>query len=171
MPSSRHPSRYGEGPMAQSSICLRRVRKQNLEYVRKPHRRLQSWCRRLDRAELRTDHRLYIREQPDSPDSSVYAPSKKPTQTTSIMEPLRDRHDTINVPKCPKQVLQPRHTHGREGPNHSWQSHWQCLTDGDIRKTCGTHQSTTLGVGSLSTEGSFTGGMHTAGQHYDAYLL
>ena len=61
--------------MAQSYVHFRRVGKQHLEFVRKTHRSLQSWCRRLARAELRTEQRLYFGELPASPDSIVYAPS------------------------------------------------------------------------------------------------
>ena len=39
----------------------------------KAQRRLQSWSRRLARAENQTRERLYMGELPDSPDSSVYA--------------------------------------------------------------------------------------------------
>ena len=50
---------FGEGPTAESYIHFRRVRKQNLEYVRRAHGRLQSWSRRLACAELRTEQRPY----------------------------------------------------------------------------------------------------------------
>ena len=69
--SSRHLARYGEGPVAQSFVHFMHSRKQNLTHLRKA-----SWCRRLDRGEIRTEHRLYIGEveQPDSPDISIGAP-------------------------------------------------------------------------------------------------
>ena len=69
-----HVERFGDGPTPESHIHFRHVRKANLEYVRKAHRRLQSWSRRLARAE-RTERRLYFGELPDSPDSCCYAPS------------------------------------------------------------------------------------------------
>ena len=75
-------------------------RRQSLEYIRKVHRRLQSWHRRLARAQLRTKQRLWFCELPDSPDSSFYAPSsneRDEDRTTSIMEP--SRIETISVPK------------------------------------------------------------------------
>ena len=73
MSSTRGTSRFGDGPMTESNIHVRRVGNQNFECVRKAHRRVPSWCQRLARAELRTGQRFYIGELPDSPDSSVYA--------------------------------------------------------------------------------------------------
>ena len=60
---------------APSYVLFRRVRKQNLEYVRTAHRRLQSWSRNFAHAERRLEQRLYFYELPDSPDRSSYAPS------------------------------------------------------------------------------------------------
>ena len=63
--------------------------KQSGEYMSKAYRILQSLTRRLARAELRTEQRLWFCELPDSPGSSEYAPSsKKVTRTISIMELL-----------------------------------------------------------------------------------
>ena len=50
------------------------VRKRNLEYVRRAHRRLQSWSRRLARAKTRTEKVSGFCESLDSPPSSHYAP-------------------------------------------------------------------------------------------------
>ena len=75
MAPSRHLTWFGDGPVAQSYTCTRRVRRQNLEFLRKAHRMLQSWNRRTARAELRTEERFWFCELPDSPDSSCYAPS------------------------------------------------------------------------------------------------
>ena len=55
MASSRHLTRFGDGPMSRSYICTTRVTGQNLEDMRKAHRRLHSWNRRMARAELRID--------------------------------------------------------------------------------------------------------------------
>ena len=60
--SSRHLTRFGEGPMAQSYMYTRRVRRQHLGYMRKAHQILQSWHRRLARAELGTKQRLWLCE-------------------------------------------------------------------------------------------------------------
>ena len=46
--------------------------KQNGDYM---YRRLQSWTRRLARAERQTKQSLWFCELPNSPDGSVYAPS------------------------------------------------------------------------------------------------
>ena len=75
MAPSRHLTWFGDGPMARSYTCTTRVRMQNFEDMRKVHRRLQSWNRRLARAELRTEERFWFCELPDSPDSSCCAPS------------------------------------------------------------------------------------------------
>ena len=56
---SRQPrARFVEGPTAYSSDYFRSNRKQHLKYVRKAHRQLQCWSRRLARAQFRTKHRL-----------------------------------------------------------------------------------------------------------------
>ena len=75
MASTRGISRFGDGPTAESRIHFRCVRKQNIEYVRRVHSRVENWSRRLARAELRTEQRLYFCELSDSLDSSIYAPS------------------------------------------------------------------------------------------------
>ena len=100
MAASRHLTRYGERPLAQSYIHFSAVRRQNLEYMRKAHRRLLTWCRRLARAERRV-------ELPDSPSSSVYAPS-----TTESDEDDFDYGAVIDRVNQ-RQVPQPRHNHGR----------------------------------------------------------
>ena len=91
MVSTREISRFGVGPMAQSHSHLRHVRKQNSPtHMRKTRRRLHSWSRRLARAELRTEQRLYVGEQPDSPERSVYAHQPmKVMRATSVMDPSR----------------------------------------------------------------------------------
>ena len=91
--SSRHLSRYAEGPMAQSYIHFRRVRKTKHEYVGKAQRKMQGLCRRLDRTELRTDHCLHIAELPDSPDSGVFASSNEPDSDDFDYGALMDRND------------------------------------------------------------------------------
>ena len=117
-------------------------RRQSLEHIRKAHRRLQSWHRRLARAELRTKHRLWFFERPDSPNCSISAPlsnERDEDGTTSIVEP--SRIDTINVPSCPKQVGLKQINHGKVIRN---------IMVGDMHKTFGTHQSTTIGGGHLN---------------------
>ena len=68
-------TRFLEGPMAPSYTYTKRVRRQNLEYSRKAHRRLRSWHRRLPRAQFRTEQGLWFRVLPGSTDSNVYVPS------------------------------------------------------------------------------------------------
>ena len=66
-------------------------------------------------------------------------PPTKVTRTTSIMEPLTD---TINMPKCSKQVHQPQHNHVRTDPGLKKINHGKVLDKilvGDIHKICGTH--------------------------------
>ena len=110
--SSRHLTRFGHGPMAPSYTCITRVKMQNLEDMRKVHRRLQSWNRRTARAELRTEERFWFCELPDS-QTAVVMPHHPTdvTRTTSIMDPslIKPR----NVTNCTKQVHQPQHNHGR----------------------------------------------------------
>ena len=69
-------------------IGTRSVRKQNLMYVRKAHRRLNRLQRRSARAEIRTQEELGWCDLPDSPDGIHYAHQPtKVAKTTSIMEP------------------------------------------------------------------------------------
>ena len=63
--------------MTYSFIHFTGVRQQNLEYVRRAHRRLQSG-RRLGRADVRTEQRFYFCELLDSPTRMM--------RTTSIMK-------------------------------------------------------------------------------------
>ena len=101
--SSRHLARFGEGPMAQSYNHSGCAFKQNLEHVRKTHRRLRSWNRRVDRAELLTEERLWFCELPDSP--------AHPAKLTQMTRSFMDRNDQRS--HLPKQVHQPQHSHGR----------------------------------------------------------
>ena len=73
--SWRHLTRFGAGPMARWYIFIRRVRRQDFEFLRKARQRLKSLHRRSARAELRTQQSLLFSEQKDSRCSSVYAPS------------------------------------------------------------------------------------------------
>ena len=125
MASTRGISRFGDGPTAESRIHFRCVRKQNIEYVRRVHSRVENWSRRLARAELRTEQRLYFCELSDSLDSSIMPhQSTKVTRTTSIVEP--SLIEPTNVTNCLKHVPPSQHNHGRwYGPNQSWQGHWQ----------------------------------------------
>ena len=68
-------SRLATAQWLNHAVNFNSVRKQNLVYVRQAHRRLQSWSRRLARAELRTDQRLDSCELPDSAASSSDARS------------------------------------------------------------------------------------------------
>ena len=59
MASTRGISRFGDGPTAESYVHFWSVRNPKLEYVQRAHRRVQSWSRRLARAERRTEQGLY----------------------------------------------------------------------------------------------------------------
>ena len=141
-------TRFGGEPMAQPYIHFWRVRGQSLDYLRKAQRRLQSLYRRLARAELRTEQRLYIGELSYSPDNSVYAPS------------TNEGDESTNVTNCHGQVHQPQHNHGRTDHGLKKINHGNVIgnvLDGNIHKTSGTHQNTTIGGGFRGTFGSFTG--------------
>ena len=100
---------------------------------------------------------FHIGELPDSPDSSVYAPSSETDSDDS--EFGASWIETINVPNCPKQVHQPQHNHGRMDHGLQEINHGNVIGNivgGDIRKTCATHQHTIIGGGCFSTKGSFT---------------
>ena len=123
--SARHLTRFGEGPTAQSRILARRVR--NLEYMRKVHRRLQSWSRRVARAELRTQQRLWFCELPDSPDSSLLHQPTNVKRTTSINNLHSSIQPTWEI--APNQLIN-RKTHSWTNgswsqTDQSWQGHWQ----------------------------------------------
>ena len=70
-----HDILFDSQKMAQSYTCTTPIRKPNLEYMRKARRRLQSWNRRMARAELRTKERLWFCALPDSPTSLSETPS------------------------------------------------------------------------------------------------
>ena len=98
-------SSFGEGPMAESVMQFRCIRKQNLKHALKAHRHLQCWSRRLARAQFQTKHRLWCCELPDSVSCESYASYTIVTQTTSIIEP--SLIETMSVTKCSKIFMQP----------------------------------------------------------------
>ena len=61
--SSRHLTRYGKDRWS-NHVHFRHAEKQHHASLRKALRRLHSWCRRFDRAEIQTEHRLYVGELP-----------------------------------------------------------------------------------------------------------
>ena len=67
--STRETSRFGRGATSPSLVHYRSIRKQNFEYLRTARERLPSWRRKLDRAEIRTEQRLWFYELPGSPRS------------------------------------------------------------------------------------------------------
>ena len=76
---SRQPRaklRLGRGATAQSLMYHKSLREQNFQDLRKARKRFQSAARRLDRAERRTDKRLWRGGLPDSLRSVSYAPSQ-----------------------------------------------------------------------------------------------
>ena len=93
----------------------------------------------------------------------------KVTWMTSIMEP--SLIEPTSVTKCPKEVHQSQHNHGRmDQINHG--KVIGNIVAGDIRKTCGTHQSTTnkewppwiIHRRQMDTT-------DTSGQHHDAHHI
>ena len=108
-------SRFGGGQMAQPYIHFWRVRRQNLDNVHKAQRRLQSWGRRLARAELRIEQRLYIGELPYLSDSSVCAPSTNEG----------DEDEPTNVTNCPGLVHQPQTLSWANGSWSQEDQSWQ----------------------------------------------
>ena len=65
MADTRETLSFGEGTTAHSSDYFRKIRKQYLKHVRKAHRHLQCWSRRLARAQFQTEHRLWFSELSD----------------------------------------------------------------------------------------------------------
>ena len=74
---------------------------------------------------------------------------------------------------CSQEVHQPQHNHGRmDLINHD--KVIGNIMGGDIPKTCGTHQSTTIGGGYLTSKDAFTRDRWTqltTGQHHDAHHI
>ena len=66
------------------------------------------------------------------------------TKTTSIVDPSLIK--PTNMTNCPKQDHQPQHNHGRRDHGLKQINHGNILAR-DIHKTCGTHQSITIGGG------------------------
>ena len=113
---TRENSRFGEGTIAHAKVHFRGGRQQSLAYVRRAHRRSQSWSRRFSHAELRTEQRLWSNQINKQVSESHPQPTKV-TRTTSIMEffftdlfKYQIVMKPINITKCTKQVaLQTRH--------------------------------------------------------------
>ena len=119
MASSRHLTRLGEGPMAQTHTGTGRIRRQNLEYMRKAHRRWQSWHQRLARAGLRTKQRLWFCQIPDSPDNSCYAPSTNESDED-------DFGYGAFIDRANQRDQVPKRAHGPwSQTDQSWQGHRQ----------------------------------------------
>ena len=78
MSSTRGTPRFGDGPMTESNIHVRRVGHQNLEYVRKAHRRVPSWCQKDSTLANYQIHQTAV---------SMPFQSTEVMRTTSSMEP------------------------------------------------------------------------------------
>ena len=106
------------------------VRKQNLEYVLRAHRREQSWSRRLNRAELRTEQRVCICELPESPKSNSYAPSTDEIDADDFhcgaLIDRPDHHDQVT--QTGWSIIIQAYSYGPQacsyGPKQCWQSRW-----------------------------------------------
>ena len=124
--------------------------------------RLESWNRRKARAELRTNECLRFCELPDSPTpvfQSQHHPQRE-ARTTSIVESSVIMPNNVTR-SAPGHVHHPQHNHGQtdRGLKQKKINHGEVirtLMAGDIRRTCGTHQSTTTGGGYLNTRRTFT---------------
>ena len=82
----------------------------------------------------------------------------KVTRTTSIREP--SLIEPTNVTTCPKQVHQLQHNRGWTDHGLKQIRHGKVIGNilvGNIHKTCGTHQNTTVGGGYFKTKEAFTG--------------
>ena len=106
--SSRHLIQFGEGADGSIIHLHQTHQRQNLEYMRWAHRRLQSWHRRFLRAELWTKNKDFVSVNYQIYRTAVFVPhhSTMVTRTTSIMEPsLTDtirrimhwRHDSRHI--------------------------------------------------------------------------
>ena len=76
MKTSEEPSQPRAKPRESTSPSLvlhRSIRKQNLKYLQEPREKLQSWNRKMDREEIRTEQRRWFCELPDSPRNVSYA--------------------------------------------------------------------------------------------------
>ena len=121
---ARNPKvqRRPNGPIILSS---QEVWQQILNYLRKTHRKLQSWSRSLARAELRTEHTLYSCELPDSATSSSCAPWTDEIDEDDLWSPhwfcrsgwpnVSNRLNSVTA-----QLWFSR-------PHQSWQRRWQNL--------------------------------------------
>ena len=59
----------GEGQMAESFENFRIIRRQNLQHMRRAHRHLESWTRRVARSQNRSNKDCVFQEVPDSESS------------------------------------------------------------------------------------------------------
>ena len=112
MASTRELSRFGGGPMDQSYLESSGIKKDNLKYVRRAHRRLQvaaeGWLvQNVGRSKDSTSVNCQIRQ---TAFERHHHPAKV-TRTTSVMEP--PFIEPTSVTTSPKQVHQTEHYHGR----------------------------------------------------------
>ena len=95
MAVTRETSWFGEGPMAESFKNFRRIRRRNLQHVRKAERHWQNWSRRRARAQIVIEQRLWFQNLPDS-ESSDGRPTSEHDPDDFDDGALLDRHDQRN---------------------------------------------------------------------------
>ena len=108
MASARDISRFGGGPITQSYMHFRSVRKQNLEYLQRCDvKRLQSWPEDwlMQNFELSKDFTFANYQNHQTTVKMLHQPTKV-TKTTSIMEPSLIEPTSVTVHRS-------RHNHGR----------------------------------------------------------
>ena len=105
--------------------------------------------------------RVRFAELPDRLHLPVFQSHRHPQSvagTTSIMEPSVMK--PTNVTECSRPVHQQPRNRGQTDHGITQINHGKVTGNfmaGDIPKTCGTHQNTTIDGGYLDTEESFTG--------------
>ena len=108
MASTRDISRFGGGPITQSYMHFRSVRKQNLEYLQRCDvKRVQSWAEDwlMQNFELSKDFTFANYQNHQTTVKMLHQPTKV-TKTTSIMEPSLIEPISVTVHRS-------RHNHGR----------------------------------------------------------
>ena len=143
MSSSRYFIWSGEGPTAHSYAHTRSARKQNLEYMRKAHRREQSWHRRSARAEFPTLETAWFL-------STIRFTRQQLLCSVNQRKWRLHWSSKPAWPLAPNKFINHNTNHGRTDPGLKQINHGKIMGNifaGDIHKTCGTHQSITFGCG------------------------
>ena len=161
--SSRHLTRFGKDWWLNRTSPPRRVRRRKLEKMRKAHRRLQSWHRRVARVDRRTKQRLSFCEMTDSRESSFHASSSNESDADDFDNgTVVDQHDTIMGERI---IVSNRLIMAKSLATFGW---WQSRDSWDPSEHNNWRWLPSHTDHSQDTDGH---NPHTTGEHHDSHHL